>query len=386
LALSHTSFILFYDPSLGVAIFFVLSGFVLAFSLSEHQPPWLALAVRRYIRLCLPALGITLLTWTALHLGAFKDVHAAAVVTKSTWLVQFYPPLAYRIPLSTFVHNCLFTFFTGTPGAVQIINGTLWTLPIELVGSLGLFAFYCLGSDIFRRSRGCFMVAAAGVLLTWNTEFYGFGLGVALFEIRRGISYFPEKYRRWLGRLAAPIGVIALVTGAWLGGTPYALAGWHLAFILKANGIGLPIGITEVQHAGAFLLVASVLLLKPAQLLLQTRVCQYLGKISFMLYLVQNPILCATPLWVFLRSGNDYNVQALAALATYLALSVLLADLATRLIDRPSIRLSRFATMEPRELWKRVKMIPDAAIWARQTRLGSLKWLNSPTERRSSSD
>jgi len=343
-AISHSTLILCYNPRTGVAIFFVLSGFVLSASVAERQPPWLALAVRRWIRLCLPVLVLIPICYAALHAGAFRDVQAVAVITKTDWLTHFYPPVAYWISFWLFIWNLCFTFFTGSPGAVMNLIGTLWTLPIELLGSLGLFAVYCFGADVFRRCRGCFAVSILAVLVTWNTDYYGFGLGIALFEIRRGISYFPLYTRKLLSRACPLLGLSALIAGIWLGGTPFALSGGHLRLIEAFNRLGVPLSINDMQHAGAFLLVVAAVVYRPFQQFLRSAVCQYLGRISFMLYLVQNPVICALPLWVFLHAGQNYNVRALAALATYLSVSILLADLAKRWIDRPAIKLSRLAT------------------------------------------
>ncbi len=353
--LSHSTLIVLYNPNLGVAIFFILSGFVLAASVADHQPAWPALVLRRWVRLCFPVLGTTLLIFMALHAGAFHDAQTVAAVTKSPWLAELWPPVTYWISVKVFIRNCLFTLFTGSDGAVQLLNATLWTMPIELLGSITLFAGYCLFADVFRRSRGCFAVAIAASVFTWNTPYYGFGLGVALFEIRRGISYFPPVWCRRFGRAAGPLGLVALFTGIWFGGTPFAPSGLHQEFLNNDHRIGLNMGILEMQHTGAALLVIAALLLRPLQQFLSTGICQYLGRISFMLYLVQLPALCSAPLWVFMHTGHQYHVRAMLALATYLVLAIGIADVATRLIDRPAIRLSRLATRPPAELWRESK-------------------------------
>jgi len=354
-AASRSTLTLLYNPRTGVAIFFVLSGFVLSSSVAAHQPPWLALAIRRWIRLCLPVLVLTPICWAVLHAGAFRDVQAVAAITKSNWLTHFYLPVTYWLPLRDPIHNIFFTFPTGKPGAVQNYFGTIWTLPIELLGSLGLFGVYCLGAKLFRRASGCFAVSVAAVILTWNTDYYGFGLGLALFEVRRGISYFPPAWRAKLARAGAPLGLAVLLAGIWLGGTPFSLTGLHYWCIEDIRGLGIPLRIADMQHAGAFLLVAAALLFPPFQCLLRSWICQYLGRISFMLFLVQNPVICAVPLWVFMHAGHQYHVRALLALVAYLVVSIGIADVATRLIDQPAIRLSRLATRPPAELWRESK-------------------------------
>src|SRR5450432_239103 len=49
--------------SLAVCLFFALSGFVLAHAYSRSQQNWLALAVRRFVRLGIPMLAGCLFAW-----------------------------------------------------------------------------------------------------------------------------------------------------------------------------------------------------------------------------------------------------------------------------------------------------------------------------------
>lgn len=343
-ALSHSWLIFFYNPNLAVPVFFVLSGFVLAASVADRPMALPRLVLRRWIRLCLPMLAIILPIWAALHAGAFGNIQPALAQTRSHWLGSMYLPLTMSIPLPLIFQGVLCMLFNNSPGRLQFIDAVVWTMPIELWGSLGLYLFYWLGSDLSHRIRGCLAVAIIGVLATWNSPYYGFGVGVALFELWRAISYLPESWRGRLGKSAGPVGVAALLTGIWAGGTPFAVDGWHLAFIVRTG-----IGVNALQHAGAALLVAAALLLRPLQGLLLSRFCQYLGRISFMLYLLQLPVLCSLGLWVFLHSPGSYQLRTLATLAAYLAVSLALAEAATRWIDRPSIRLSHYAG----RLWTR---------------------------------
>ena len=326
--LGRSPLIFFYNPNLAVAVFFVLSGFVLASSLADRRVDLLVLIPRRWVRLCLPMLGIILPIWAAVHAGA------AMAQTHSSWLGSMYLPLTMFIPLPLIFQGVLCMVFNDSPGRLQFIDAAVWTMPIELWGSLGLYVCYWLAGDWLRRPYLRLAVAILGVLVTWNTPYYGFGLGVALFELRR------FGWRPGLSWLAWPLGAGTLVCGIWAGGTPFATDAWHQAFIVRTG-----IGVEALQHAGAALLVAATLLLRPLQHLLLSRFCQYLGRVSFMLYLLHLPVLCSMGLFVFLYGPGGYHARALAALVVYLAGSVALAEAATRWIDWPSIQLSRWARL-----------------------------------------
>lgn len=349
--LAKTGLVFFYNPDFGVAIFFVLSGFVLAASVAHEPPSWPSLAVRRWVRLILPVLTISVILWVALHLGAFRGVPAAAIQAKSKWFAAMFADPTYHVPLWKQIGDGLITFFrpdqsSGLSGA---LNPVLWTMPIELQGSLVLFALYCYGADLFRRRRGRVLVMLLAVPLTFQTSFYGFGLGVALFEAKRLLEEVQGPWRQKLSQLAVPGGLLLLAAGLWMGSAPYLLKSdsSYLAFItFLFNHAGLVEGVEPMHHLGAACIIAASLLLAPLRWLLTTWVCRYLGRISFMLYLVQIPMLGAVAAPVFLHTAPhwSYEHRAILAFGAYLVAAVICAELATRFIDKPAIRLSRKVT------------------------------------------
>ena len=93
----------------------------------------------------------------------------------------------------------------------------------------------------------------------------------------------------------------------------------------------------------ALSVVTAVLLWRPLQRLLLTHVSQWLGRVSFMLYLVHVPILCSLGAWLLVRLAPllCYNAPTLLVLPCCLTTGLAIAGLTTRLIDEPSIRLAR---------------------------------------------
>ena len=348
-AISHSFLVFFFNPDLGVAIFFVLSGYVLAASVARDPPPWPALAVRRWIRLSLPILATSILIWLTARAGGFHST-AAAELANSDWLKSQYGFLDTNpIGLWILARDSLFSFLTSVPqggGAVRLYNSNSWTMPIEMIGSLALYAAYCVFGDLARRARGCLGAAGIAVVITYNTPFDGFGGGIALFELGRAIQLLPSERRAQLAHAAAPFGAVAIVLGVWLGGTPFNIdlpgnGAYARAARFLFNYVASPI--TQMHHAGAILIVAAALTLRSLQRVLSTRPCQYLGRISFMMYLVQIPVLCSVGAYVVLGATRaaGYNPATLLALAAYLAATILIAHVTTAAIDVPSIRLSR---------------------------------------------
>ena len=83
-----------------------------------------------------------------------------------------------------------------------------------------------------------------------------------------------------------------------------------------------------------------------AQAFLNSKLIQYLGKISYALYLVHIPIICSVGCQIFLLCFKDWhysysNSALIASLAVGLT-SIAIAHLLRLSVDEPAIRLGRW--------------------------------------------
>jgi peptidoglycan/LPS O-acetylase OafA/YrhL len=139
--------------SLGVNIFFIMSGFLVSKSWDEH-PRASAFIAKRLLRIMPGLAGVTVFCafilgplFTAIPLGAyFGDSH-----TYSYLQGVFLFSLQYVLP-SVFWNN-----------ASDIVNGSIWTLPLEFLAYLGILAAAAAG--LFKRRTG-FVLLAALILAT----------------------------------------------------------------------------------------------------------------------------------------------------------------------------------------------------------------------------
>ena len=140
-----------------------------------------------------------------------------------------------------------------------------------------------------------------------------------------------------------------------MGGTPYWVdpdsSYMHfMNFLAKdfdwGTYFGWPQTIIQMQHFGAASLVAGILVLAPFRWLLATRPFRFLGRISFMLYLLQLPVLCTVAVRVFLTCPADwgYEPRAVVAFLAFIVVTVLAATLGARFVDQPCTLLSRQIT------------------------------------------
>lgn len=372
--------VIFAGGSAAVAVFFVLSGYVLSKSplklLRNEKCEGLAsrllsAALRRPIRLYLPTLAITLIWAMMLHapfglvqelpwtqrkgLGVFSELRH--------WIVE---SVAFFNPFQT--HGSNHAWYTYSLVA--------WTIPIELKGSMLVFALMALGG--FGRLPLLVNLSALAIstiillhVAKWTMACFIAGLFLAWID-----SYSIDvdfAARRLSRRAQSIIWNATFFIGWYLLSEPshdehpeysFDTPGWHWLSLL------IPSAYDKYQYYrywhswGAILLVYSTLRIRWLQLFLDTRPLRYLGKVSFMLYLVHLPVLAILGLRIAASFGTvvdglprstwddrlhipDFgpiglNSRWLASLAITLPVCLVVADIGTRLLDLPSVQAGKW--------------------------------------------
>jgi peptidoglycan/LPS O-acetylase OafA/YrhL len=312
-ALTHTPLHLFWAGTEAVYVFFVLSGLVLALPvLRSTSFSWLDYYPRRAARLYLPVAGAVV--WGLLLLAL---VHRTNDPDYSRWMVARPNAASW-----TGVFHDL-TLLRGTSGVVS----PLWSLQWEVWFSL-LLPLYILGALLARRlplwvpTAGLMAMVMAGVLVHSSAMTYLpiFGLGVLV------ATHLPELTRRAAGIRARGwvvlgVGATVLVTAHW----------WMLALTTSSSAIDVTTPLAVLGAAGYVLMGA---LCPQARRILETRPVQWLGAISFSLYLVHEPIVSATGF--LLGPGSGLLVVVLA-----IPTSLLAGWLFYRGVEQPAHRASR---------------------------------------------
>lgn len=321
-----TPLAILWNGPFAVSVFFVLSGFVISGVAAKRADRLFANIVARYIRLALPVTVSVILAW--LWLTAFPEnanALADAFTVPPAWLEH-----TYQSPIPPFTQavadGLLFNFLNGGSD----FNNVLWTMQIELLGSIGLFVIYGLARN---RPRGVALGLGLAVLATGLTAqfaYLAFALGAMLQELwRRGWHRGPWA---WL----APC---AFVTGAGLGGFldgAHDRLGLPLPFDLESLELGHSGGVAPVL--AATLILYGVLASPALERAFASAVPTWLGRISFPLYLVHVPLLytIVAELYLVLSLG------ALALFPVYIIITLLLAHILTLLIEEPTIKLTRW--------------------------------------------
>ena len=301
-----------------VIVFFVLSGVVVVLPALRHVDfSWPGLVVARVVRLMLPAWAAIVFA-TALLLAVPR---VPSQVTGGSWL-------AGQVQTS-WSWQRLVVEFSLMGGSVHYDN-VLWTLKWEFLFSLLLPGFLVLAILLQRRWLPTGLLAVglgvAGAVGNIDTLQYLpiFFLGTLIAVRLQAIEGWSESRRaKRLLAVILPVSALVLICEFLLAPVvPEGSDGNHALVGLEALG-----GAGVVVVAGAA---------TRFRRFLESRVPQFLGRISFSLYLVHLPVL-ATLTWVL----GDWNWPVAALIG--IPLATLTGWAFFRLVEKPLHKVARSA-------------------------------------------
>lgn len=278
----------------GVQAFFVISGFVIPYSLDRSKyviqefPKWIS---RRFVRLAPPAYMAILLV-IVFYFGGFY--YLGRPINGMVW-----PGINWLSVMA----NITFTVpFLDT----QWFNPVFWTLAIE-------FQFYILIGCLFPlvyHSKYSFILCSLAMMLIgfFPVEWYFryssyFVLGLALFGKEKGTLSGMSYYF---------LVICALISGFWVGEIPGTLIGFS-TFLIISNS-------KEARWGGL----------------------NFLGKISFSLY-ITHTIVGALSEIVFsklIMVGSSNFIQTIMVLV-YVIIAVIAASVFYQIIEKPFLLASK---------------------------------------------
>ena len=304
-----------------VLVFFVLSGLVVPLpALRSASFSWFGFAASRFVRLYLPA-------WVALAFAAglvLAVPHLAEQVTGGVWIGEK--------TADTVEWKRLLAEFTLTTGGSQYDN-VLWTLRWELTFSFVLPLLILLVALVGRWWPAAAAMSVAlcmlGVIADVSTLAYlpVFFLGMLLGAHLDTISTWSDHVPRRRSRLVWSVALLA---------SSVVLAGSWLLEPVVRDGTWGNHALIGLESAGAAGIVAAAVGCRPWRALLERRAPQFLGRISFSLYLVHVPVLVALTYLV-----GDWNWWLVGLIG--IPVSVALAWVFFRFVERPTHGLARRA-------------------------------------------
>ena len=309
-----------------VLVFFVLSGLVVALpALSTARFSWSGFLSGRIARIYLPV-------WASLLLGTvlvWLIPRNRLAVSNGSWVAD-------RNATSTTVLDALRQGSLTT--ASYDINNVLWSLRWEMAFSVLLPLFVAV-AVLVRRCWTLIVVTAGAALIV---SFLGLLTHIdalrylPIFLLGTLMAVRLEDIRRWaersIQRRWEHIGTISLVVGSAV----LLLAHWLFQTIVPWGTV-MGSALTQLAVPGAVGLVVAAVGVPLLRRAFESRSSQWLGRISFSLYLVHVPILVTL---TFLIGDDRWWLVAL--LAVPLSLGVGWGFY--RVVERPSHRLARHIT------------------------------------------
>ncbi len=326
----HTPLYLLVAGNFAVTLFFLISGYVLSykFFITGRREIVISGAFRRYFRLMPTVLVSVLISYLLLAGGLYYNLPAAAITGSSGWLaLSWLGPAHLWDALRLGVYDA---FITGNN--TMTYNNALWTMKIEFLGSFLVFAMLLVLGKLKRR----WIVYVLLGLLLWQTYYLAFVLGVALCDF---VTH-QSKHQRRIGHPA--YGITALVAGLLLGALP--IPGPASAMIGRlTGGLLAPEPATILFHIiGAALVMAAVVLTPALKAWLMLGPLQYLGRISFALYLVHLSVIASLGSFLLVKLSPHIGYPGAVSLSFMISLMVIfvVSELVTRYVDIPAVRLS----------------------------------------------
>ena len=318
---SSSPMTLFFNGSFPVMIFFVLSGYVLAAPYYHPNNDTTRLHRRlwgRYLRLNIPVAASILISFLVYQCHGYFNIPAAKVSGSQLWLNNFFQPdISYMTALKDMLWQSLVL-------GKKDFNPVYWSLKAEFIGSICLLIFYIV------KPRRCTVLFLSLLMIliylfdrttTTPVFIYAILLGSLLNVIR-----IPKKY--------LPLFIIiGLFFGAFQEGSSFyhifpPVMKWYRPYFYNT--------------IGALFLTAPILQGFGTKFF-QSRTLQFLGMISFPLYLLHFIVLCSFSCWLYLLLPQN-PMTLCFNFALYLLVAIGLSILFEKYIDQPAMKFSHWVS------------------------------------------
>lgn len=309
----------FLTGGFSVQLFFVLSGFVLAYNSFARKSFLKKQFIKRGYRLFAPVLVSSLLYYLFAQNNWFWFKQLSTHHT-SPWISEHWTGSGYSF--FEFIKKFFYDFILFMDwGFILNTNSSLWTIPIEFYWSYALFAAFFIVKFLKNELLGNLIMASILLFIIRFAPFKGVVYGL-LFLMGALLAYNYQSLQKWINRplkyllILATILLMVLVESNRLPNTDNTPFRW--------------------SYLVAAFMITAVLVIKPLQGFFSTRIIKWLGRISFSLYLLHLLVLGSLGAWLFVNVPflrSDAGLFAL--LAVLLIVIFAISHLFTIFVDEP---------------------------------------------------
>jgi peptidoglycan/LPS O-acetylase OafA/YrhL len=312
-----------------VHIFFILSGYVLSRKYFRENDLNIIIssAQKRYLRLFIPVGTTLLLSYVLLQAGAYHNLPVSKITHSGPWLGDFWN---FGNRTAVFLKSFLYqTMFLGN----NAYDTTLWTMSIELYGSMLVFAVMALTHNT-RNKALSFLIIALSLVFISKTLYTCFILGISFnyLENREPISSKPLKIL---------VSTLLMIIGCILGS--YSMH--DNTNSIFAHFPPILLAAKNTYHIiGGYFVILAVLLSPRMQAFFSTSPLRFLGYISFSLYLLHCLIIGSLSCFLFLKlyGPMSYNMAVATVFAITAAAVMGLSYLMARYVDMKGVQFAGY--------------------------------------------
>lgn len=312
---------IFYNGHFAVLIFFVLSGYVLTlpyFTNNNNSKIILKKRLRgRYIRLNIPITVAILASFLVYKFGLYSNIEAANISGSVNWLKTFFPEGITTLNTAQEAFYKAILFGEGT------LVPPLWTLKIEFIGSLYILLFY-----IFKPKS-----AIATPLLIACCLMYAI-------HLQDSIYYFAICAGSLLNNLTvySKYKIFIFSLGFYFGGFQFDSLVYNYLPSLNFLGVEVWDKKTFYNAIGAVLVALSVIQGFGSKVF-ESRIFQFLGKISFSIYLIHFIVLCSLYSCVYIHLPQSKLFLGIN-FALYVFVCFIVSMVFEKIVDKGAINIS----------------------------------------------
>jgi peptidoglycan/LPS O-acetylase OafA/YrhL len=311
-----------------VAIFFVLSGFVLSrkYFLGNDINYLISASARRFLRLFIPAAVSIFISFLLIKLSLNYNLFAGEL-SRSSWLKNLYD---YPSSLKHFLQELFYkTMFLGNNYYVN----TLWSISYELYGSFLVFGLLFFTHNLKNKLAVFMLLILVVIFADFSVYYIAFILGII-------INYMPLVEYKFKLRNNYFIIIVLLILGLLLGGFPstYNVAG---TFYSICSNKFIVSNYKLIHIIGGVFFILSVYLSDFFQKIFSKQIFIFLGKISFSFYLLHPIILTSFSSYIFLvlfGKINSYHICVLLVLLVTILFSFLVSFYFAKFVDNNGVK------------------------------------------------
>ena len=325
---THQYLMRFFNGNFAVCIFFILSGYVLSFAATKSDKYHHAgeMIIKRYFRLTPTVCVSVILAYFLWKTIGFYTSEMATYAPVFNWMAHEYQ----------FKPSFLWALYEGLIGVYKgqnSYNGVLWTINIEMFGSIIVYVMIRLFWDYKNFIPIVIATLVLMFVVVYNGNTYYFALFIA------GMM---------LCRRSPPLHWIFIIPAIYLGSVDQ----WAKDALYLCNLVGIQIDSFEKTipfHAvGAVMLLMCVLSNEKLKEFLSLMPFRFLGRISYSLYAVHIITIFSMGNFIFIKLAGTFShiTSGILSLLAVIMISFVIAYIFTRVIDEPAQkyagRIARF--------------------------------------------